>query len=388
VPNFSIVSVISRPEIFDSCLLASINENRRNHDVEILPIFNEANRYSASNALNIGLDVARSDIVIFAHQDVRLLYRWFDRLAELIKTIPSDWGVLGSAGIGLEYSRDDIGKWGGALKVNTVAVGSVWDSDESLGQVPYWDGVKDLTPIHCADECVLVVNKKTGLRFDAQFTGFHFYGVDLCLQARAAGYAVYGAHLPIVHYGKYSASFSGDGDAATSATLSGPYGVAVDTSGTVYIADYGNNRVRKVMTVTTDIPTTAPSRSPTCYPSLSPHSINVISTFAGTGVASYSGDGGQATVATVNQPLGIATDSNGNVFISEGGSNRIRKVTVSTGIITTLAGNGGTGSFSGDNGPATAAFLNGPTDIALDSAGTYMNLVVVTLLRLTLLIPS
>lgn len=171
---------------------------------------NEDNRYSASNALNIGLDVARSNILIFAHQDVRLLYRWFDQLATLINEIPDDWGILGPAGIASKYTRSDIGKWGGALNVDTVAVGSVWDTDESLGQVPYWDGIKELTPIHCADECVLVLNKKTGLRFDSMFTGFHFYGVDLCLQARAAAYTVYGAHLPIIHYGKYSASFSGD----------------------------------------------------------------------------------------------------------------------------------------------------------------------------------
>lgn len=210
MPDFSIVSVISRPQIFESCLLSSIDENRRHHDVEIIPIFNDGNRYSASNALNIGMDVARSDIVIFAHQDVRFLYRWFDNLSETLKTIPDNWGILGTAGINLGFTRKDIGKWGGALNVDTVAVGSVWDSDESLGQVPYWDGTKDLSPIHCADECVLVVNKRTGLRFDAQFTGFHFYGVDACLQARAAGYSVYGSHLPIIHYGKYSASFSGD----------------------------------------------------------------------------------------------------------------------------------------------------------------------------------
>jgi len=66
-----------------------------------------------------------------------------------------------------------------------------------------------LTSVHCADECVIVVNKRTGLRFDSMFHGFHFYGVDMCLQARAAAYKVFCAHLPIIHYGKYSASMSG-----------------------------------------------------------------------------------------------------------------------------------------------------------------------------------
>lgn len=210
MPKFSIVCIVSRPEIFESCLLRSINDNRRNHDIEIIPILNENNQYSASNALNIGLDVARSDTIIFAHQDVRLLYSWFDQLTDVIDQLPDDYGIIGSAGIASRNTRADIGRWGGALNVDTVAVGSVWHTDESLNQVPYWDGSKELSPIHCADECLLVLNKRIGLRFDSMFTGFHFYGVDLCLQARAAAYTVYGAYLPIVHYGKYSASFTGD----------------------------------------------------------------------------------------------------------------------------------------------------------------------------------
>ncbi len=175
--------------------------------------------------------------------------------------------------------------------------------------------------------------------------------------------------------GTGTASSTGDGSAATSATIKGVCGSRFDSSGNHYIAECGafnlndGGRVRKITTVTTDIPTTAPSRSPTYYPSLSPYSINVISTFAGTGVASYSGDGGQATIATLSQPLGIATDSNGNVFISECGNNRIRKVTVSTGIITTYAGTGAS-SYTGDNGPATSATLYRNHGIYIDSSGT------------------
>ncbi len=210
MPKVSIITCVSRPDVYEKCLLASINDNRRNHDIEIIPILNEDNRYSASNALNIGIDVARSDLLVFAHQDVRLLYRWFDRLVEVVDELPNDWGILGSAGIALNYGREDIGRWGGALNTDTVAVGSVWDADEKLGEPPYWDGQKDTTKVHCADECVLVLNKRTGLRFDSLFTGFHFYGVDLCLQARAAAYGVYCSHLPIIHYGSYSASFTGD----------------------------------------------------------------------------------------------------------------------------------------------------------------------------------
>lgn len=206
----SVIVCVSDAEVLERCLLQSIRATRAGHDVEIIPIINNNNRYSASNALNIGIDVARSDILVFAHQDVRLLDDWFDILADRVAALPENWGVFGSAGISLEFGREDIGKWGGALKASTVAVGTVWDSDEALQFPPYWDGIKALSTVHAVDECLLVLNRRIGLRFDSAFTGFHFYGVDLCLQARAAGYTVHAAHLPIIHYGKYSASFVGD----------------------------------------------------------------------------------------------------------------------------------------------------------------------------------
>lgn len=210
MPDFSIITCVSRPEVYDRCLLRSINATRGRHDVEIIPIHNEGNPYSASNALNIGIDVARSDNLILVHQDVRLLPGWFDRLRQVTNDMPRDWAVLGSAGIDLQYGRGEIGQWGGAAKRASVAVGQVWDADERLNKEPYWNGSKETTKVHCADECLLVLNKRTGLRFDALFTGFHFYGVDLCLQGRAAGYGIYCGNLPIIHYGQYSASFMGN----------------------------------------------------------------------------------------------------------------------------------------------------------------------------------
>ncbi len=208
--EFSIVCCISKPDVFDECLLTSAKEVGRGYDWEIVPILNTNNIYSASGALNVGIDASKSDIVIFAHQDIRLLDNWFEILRSLIAQMPEDWGILGCAGIGADFGRKDVGAWGGAVEGSTVAVGSVWESDESLPEPPYWDGIKELTRIHCADECLFVLNKKTGLRFDTQFTGFHFYGVDICLQARAAAWGCFGAHLPVVHYGKYSASVVGD----------------------------------------------------------------------------------------------------------------------------------------------------------------------------------
>lgn len=207
--KFSVVCCISKPDIFDRCLLRSVYEQRQQHDVEIIPIINDSNLYSASLALNVGLNVARTDNIIIAHQDIMLLDNWFDRLEAYIEQAEK-WAIIGVAGISLNYRRADIGGWGGALHVNTVAVGSVWNDDSLLHEPPYWDGIKELTRIHCADECVFVLRKSTGLRFDPHFNGFHFYGADICLAARAAGYNVYAADLPIVHFGKYSASMLGD----------------------------------------------------------------------------------------------------------------------------------------------------------------------------------
>jgi hypothetical protein len=114
----------------------------------------------------------------------------------------------------------------------------------------------------------------------------------------------------------------------------------------VYIADNGNHRIRKVTVLT-----------------------GIITTIAGTGTTSYSGDNGPATSATLYDPTDVAVDSSGNIYIADKNNYRIRKVTVSTGIITTFAGIG-TGSFSGDNGQATAATLNLPVALSLDTAGT------------------
>ena len=149
--------------------------------------------------------------------------------------------------------------------------------------------------------------------------------------------------------GSGNAPFSGDGGPAASAQLSNPVGVAVDAAGSLYLADLGNQRVRKV----------SPARA--------------ITTVAGVGTAGYSGDGGQAASSQLNWPAGVAADNAGNVFILDFDGNRVRKVAPS-GIITTVAGNG-TGGFSGDGGPATTAQLSFSCfnticgGLAVDSAG-------------------
>jgi len=143
--------------------------------------------------------------------------------------------------------------------------------------------------------------------------------------------------------GNGTAGFGGDGGSAASSQLNTPTGVAVDKSGNIYIADSGNNRVRKI----------APNGS--------------ISTFAGTGAAGFAGDGGAAASAQLYTPFGLAVDASGNLYIAELGNSRVRKISTA-GTITTVAGNG-TSAFSGDGGPAVNAELNYPEAVAVDSAG-------------------
>ena len=94
----------------------------------------------------------------------------------------------------------------------------------------------------------------------------------------------------------------------------------------------------------------------------------IITTVAGNGAAGYSGDGGLATAAKLSHYLHVAIDASGNIYIADYWNHRIRKVNRSTGIITTVAGNGGVG-FSGDGGLATAAELGNPTGVAVDDSG-------------------
>jgi uncharacterized protein (TIGR03437 family) len=145
--------------------------------------------------------------------------------------------------------------------------------------------------------------------------------------------------------GNTTCGYTGDGGAATKTSLNYPSGIAVDSSGNLYIADELNNRVRKV------------------------DANGVITTVAGNGNATYSGDGVQANTTAVVSPIGVAFDSAGNLYISE--SSRIRKVDTG-GNITTLAGatsRTSTNGFSGDGGPSTAALLNGPIGMVVDTAG-------------------
>jgi hypothetical protein len=148
--------------------------------------------------------------------------------------------------------------------------------------------------------------------------------------------------------GNGSGGFSGDGGPATAAQLQDPNGVALDGAGNLFFVDTGNNRVRRVAA-----------------------GSGTITTIAGTGSNGYGGDGGPATAAVLNAAFGLAIDASGNLFIADGGNNRVRRVAAGSGTITTVAGTG-TASYGGDGGPATAADLNYPIWVGVDSTGSLL----------------
>ncbi len=167
------------------------------------------------------------------------------------------------------------------------------------------------------------------LLFTLLVLGFSFIALKAQIISTFAGNYLFGA------------GYSGDGGTATDAELNLPVDVAFDKIGNLYIADRNNNVVRMV------------------------NNSGIISTIAGNGVSGFSGDGGPATDAEFKDDVGILIDSIGNIFLSDHGNERIRKINTA-GIISTIGGNGVAG-YSGDGGAATSAEMNIPCFMALDN---------------------
>jgi sugar lactone lactonase YvrE len=212
--------------------------------------------------------------------------------------------------------------------------------------------------------------------------------------------------------GTGDAGFSGDGGPASLAALNGPSGVAVDGAGNVYIADTGNNRIRKITprhVITTVAGNGVPGFAGDTQAAddvntelNNPYGVTVdyagneliadtnnqrvrrmdaasgvITTVEGNGVASgngdgygtFTGDGGPASAAGLSLPYAVAFDGSGNMFIPDSANNCVRRVDASTGNITTVAGTGGTFGYKGDGAAATTALLDVPSGVAVDAAG-------------------
>ena len=137
--------------------------------------------------------------------------------------------------------------------------------------------------------------------------------------------------------------FRGDGGPATQSPLFLPMGGAVDAAGDLYISDSNNQRIRLVTAAT-----------------------GLMTTVAGNGIAGFGGDGGPATAAQLNTPTDVKLDGAGNFYIVDSGNHVVRMVNPSTGLIWTVAGIGGKSGYSGDNGPATQAHLAYPSAVAFD----------------------
>ena len=145
--------------------------------------------------------------------------------------------------------------------------------------------------------------------------------------------------------GNGEVGFSGDGGQATAAKLANPTGIALDGKGNIYISDSGNERVRKVNL-----------------------STGIITTIAGTGETGFVGENIDATKAQLANPLGLAFDNAGDLFVVDRGNNMVRKIAISTGKISTVVGNGESG-YSGDGELAKDAKLANPTGLAFNNAG-------------------
>ena len=145
--------------------------------------------------------------------------------------------------------------------------------------------------------------------------------------------------------GNGTAGYGSDGVVSTTTSLYQPSGVVADASGNVYIGDMLNHRVRMV-----------------------DGSTGLISTIGGTGSAGFGGDGGPATAAQFNRPYGLTLDGVGNLYVADQYNHRVRKINLASGIVTTILGNGTSGS-SGDGGPATAALIDFPNYVHADGAG-------------------
>lgn len=177
--TFSVVVCVSDQDLLRKAL-GSCLEKAHAEPVELIAIDNSTNQYSGPQALNLGAARAHGDVVVFLHQDVLLSGGWFQRLSDQIAIVEGtsgNWGVLGVFGV----------SGGGRM------VGHIKDPHgyRKWGRLP--------CPVQSLDEVCLAVRRESGLRFDEDLGGFHFYGADICLQARRQGLGCYAIDACLEH---------------------------------------------------------------------------------------------------------------------------------------------------------------------------------------------
>jgi GT2 family glycosyltransferase len=193
--DVSFVTCVNNITQYRNYVIGSLFRNNSKRNYEIIPIMNFGNKYSAAEALNIGIKRAKGEIIVLCHQDVLFYQNWIDTLFKRIKEVESKskkWGVLGTAGIS---KRDDT-------------VGVVHNTKGKL----QWQSSKKATtyPVQTVDEHCMIIRKSSSLLFDqTHFNGFHFYGPDLCLEALSRSMSNYGILCPLVHDSSSGSLISG-----------------------------------------------------------------------------------------------------------------------------------------------------------------------------------
>lgn len=303
----------------------------------------------ASLAGPLGIAVSPDGSVYFVDTDNK-------RIRKLTPS-GSEWIVSTVAGTGQRGSEGDGGP---ALKANFVrpvgvavdAKGNLYIADTGAHKIRKIDATGVITTVAGNGRCCFSGDGLPATHAD--FTppygitvdrSGHLYIVDRDNQRIRRVDGQTGVMTTVA--GNGVRGYNGDGKPASKASLADPMGVAVGRDGSIFIADQGNHRIRKVDATT-----------------------GIISTVVGTGIQGLEGDGGLGTAArlSLNSPAGVAIDGDGNLYISDTGNQRVRAVKDSTGFITAIAGSG-TYGFSGDNGPATEADLANPTGLAFDQEG-------------------
>jgi len=193
----SFVTCVNNLSQYRNYIVGSLFKNDTQRNYEVIPVMNFGNPYSAAQALNIGIEKAKADVVVLCHQDVLFYEGWVDMLFDRIEEIEAlpdrkKWGVLGTAGI---TKRDDT-----AGVVHSIKGSLQWQATKRA----------KVFPVQTVDEHCMIIRKSSGLRFDERnFDGFHFYGPDICLNALSNGFKNYGILCPLVHDSRSGSLVSG-----------------------------------------------------------------------------------------------------------------------------------------------------------------------------------